>query len=243
MGRDYSDFDRSLYRGFCYHRAMSQSSNSFTGLPVLYSFRRCPYAMRARLAIAKANQAVELREVVLRDKPDALLSASPKGTVPVLVLQDGSVIDESYDVLRWAFEQHDPDGWLPADSTDLEWLVGNNDGEFKRNLDGYKYPQRHPERSREEYRSAGEAWLEDLNTRLTAAPYLAGSQAGAADIAIMPFIRQFVNTDPEWFASRPYDALAKWLDEWLQSELFAAVMNKYAQWQPGDDPVTFPERN
>jgi len=212
--------------------------------PVLYSFRRCPYAMRARLAIALSGVKVELREVVLRDKPPSLLSFSPKGTVPVLVLSDGQVIDQSLDVLLWALGQHDPDGWMDIDTTELNRLVEWNDGDFKRNLDGYKYPERYPDsdKTAEECRSDAESWLVELNSRLSNTENLLSDRPTAADIAIMPFMRQFANTDPEWFASSPYPDLRRWLSSWIESTLFIGIMKKYPQWHAGEAPTFFPER-
>jgi glutathione S-transferase len=208
-------------------------------LPVLYSFRRCPYAMRARMAIAEAGISVELREVLLRDKPQALLEASPKATVPVLVLQDGSVIEESFEILLWAFSINDPDGWLQDKGADLAEMVTQNDGEFKQNLDGYKYPQRNTEKTRSAYRDDGASWLGVLDDRLQSSDYLAGDTPSALDIAIMPFIRQFAHTDLAWFESSPYLSLNRWLSAWKNSELFLSVMHKSPQWQPGDPPQVF----
>jgi len=209
-------------------------------LPILYSFRRCPYAMRARLALMVSGQSVVLREVVLRDKPAAMLDISPKGTVPVLQLADGTVIDESYEILLWALEQNDPGNWLAADRQELDALVRRNDFDFKLNLDGYKYPERHPEKARDEYRESANRYLSDLDIRLRDAAYLAGTKPGAADIAVMPFIRQFANTDRDWFESAPYPDLRKWLAGWLKNELFLGVMDKYPQWVPDQSPVVFP---
>ncbi|MDG2155864.1 MAG: glutathione S-transferase [Gammaproteobacteria bacterium] len=208
-------------------------------LPILYSFRRCPYAIRARLAIAQAGVAVQLREVLLRDKPQALREVSPKATVPVLVLPDGQVLAESFDIVQWALSGYERGSWRPAESSGLRELVAQNDGEFKRNLDGYKYPDRHLEHSREEYRAAGELWLAELDHRLALSPYLAGDHPGAADIAVLPFVRQFVNTDTEWFATAGYFTLNAWLTAWLASPLFISVMNKYVPWQPSDEPIVF----
>ena len=214
-----------------------------TDFPVLYSFRRCPYAMRARLAVAISGIKVELREVVLRDKPPSLLAFSPKGTVPVLVLSEGAVIDQSLDVLLWAFAQNDPDGWLDIDQELFVELVARNDGEFKRNLDGYKYPERYPDsdKTAEQCRADAESWLSELNERLSAAENLLGEHPTAADIAIMPFIRQFANTDAEWFKNSPYSELRRWLESWVESPLFLSVMNKYPQWSKGDAETWFPD--
>ena len=210
-------------------------------LPVLYSFRRCPYAMRARMAIAKSGLAVELREVLLKDKPQSLLDASPKATVPVLVLPDGTVIDESSDILIWAFGKNDPDRWLFGRHAELSEMVAQNDGEFKTNLDGYKYSEWHTAKSREEYRDDGARWLAVLDKRLSSSQYLAGDSPSAIDIAIMPFIRQFANTDLAWFEASSYQQVARWLNFWLNSELFLSVMQKYPKWQAGDPVLVFPK--
>ena len=167
-------------------------------LPILYSFRRCPYAMRARLALAASGLACELREVVLRDKPTDLLEASPKGTVPVLVLPNGDVIDQSLDIMRWALRQHDPEQWLrPERDTPsaMEALIAQCDDEFKADLDRYKYPDRYPGADPLAHRQAGAAFLASLETRLSATACLFGSQASLADMAIAPFVRQFAHTD------------------------------------------------
>lgn len=156
-------------------------------LPVLYSFRRCPYAMRARLAIRHAMIKVELREIELRSKPTQMLAASPKGTVPVLVLADGAVIDESLDIMRWALQQNDPGEWLQVN--DFEALIQTNDSSFKYNLDRYKYADRYPEYPAGFYRQQGELFLAELERRLMRTQYLCGSYFSIADAAIAPFIR------------------------------------------------------
>lgn len=196
--------------------------------------------MRARMAIAKAGIAVELREVLLRDKPRALEEASPKATVPVLALPDGQVIEESIDILLWAFAINDPDGWLHDSNADLVDMVAQNDGGFKENLDGYKYPQRNTGKTQEECRDDGATWLAVLDDRLHSSDYLAGDKPTALDIAIMPFVRQFAHTDLHWFEASPYQALGRWLDGWKNSGLFLSVMHKYPQWQPGDKVLVFP---
>lgn len=190
--------------------------------------------MRARMALAKAGITVELREVVLRDKPRALIDASAKATVPVLVLVDGTVIDESHDILLWAFGRSDPDSWLPDIRTELAEMVVQNDGEFKKNLDGYKYSDRHSEKTRDAYREAGARWLAVLDDRLRSSAHLSGDTPTALDIAIMPFIRQFANTDLKWFETSPYQSLRRWLNFWVNSELFLSIMHKYPQWKQGD---------
>lgn len=216
-----------------------------TTLPVLYSFRRCPYAMRARLAIAYSNAQLELREVVLKDKPTQLMEASKKATVPVVVLPDGRVIDESRDIMRWALQQNDPDGWLYADDNDwlweLEGLIQENDFVFKQHLDRYKYADRHPEYPMEYHREQCENTLKKLDRQLEINQgFLVCDRLTLADTAIFPFIRQCAHVDREWFYQTEYQALQAWLDQLLESELFQSIMHKYPQWQPGDTPVHFP---
>lgn len=205
-------------------------------LPVLYSFRRCPYAMRARMALWVAGITVELREVKLAAKPPALIAASPKGTVPVLVLPDGSVIDESLDIMRWALAQSDPEGWgLREDAG----LIAVNDGAFKHHLDRAKYPGRYEEDGVTDHRAAALALLAPLEARLAEAPFLCGETRSLTDIALLPFIRQFAAIDPAWFTAQGLPRLQFWLDSLLASDLFAAVMPKFAPWQEGDAPVLF----
>lgn len=205
-------------------------------LPVLYSFRRCPYAMRARMALWLAGVVVELREVKLAAKPPALLAASPKGTVPVLVLADGTVIDQSLDIMRWALSHNDPEGWLAGDDAAL---IAANDGPFKHHLDRAKYPGRYDEDGITDHRAAALALLAPLEARLAEADHLTGETRAFTDIALFPFIRQFAAIDPEWFAAQPLPHLQGWLARLLASDLFGAVMGKFAVWQAGDPPVLF----
>lgn len=205
-------------------------------LPVLYSFRRCPYAMRARLAIAVSGMQVELREIKLSAKPPAMLEASPKGTVPVLVLPDGTVIDQSLDVMHWALALSDPEGWLERDDPAL---IERNDGPFKHDLDRYKYPERHGSDALA-HRESGMVFLRELNERLGGGPQLCGEARGLADMAVMPFVRQFAAVDPAWFDGQPLPNLRRWLAGHLESELFASVMGKFVPWCEGDLPVIFP---
>ncbi|MEO8343270.1 MAG: glutathione S-transferase [Gallionella sp.] len=198
-------------------------------LPVLYSFRRCPYAMRARLALYASGVAVELREVSLRDKPASMLAASPKGSVPVLVLPDGGVIDESWEIMQWALHQHDPEGWLGQDNSFIAAanpLIIENDTTFKYHLDRYKYAERYPEYPRSHYRSEAEIFLRQLEDRLRTTHFVLGDSMSIADVAIFPFIRQFAAVDNNWFAQTSYPLLQRWLDIFLGSELFKAVMKK-----------------
>lgn len=200
--------------------------------PILYSFRRCPYAIRARLAIAYAGIKVEIREIDLKHKPEHLLFISPKATVPVLLLSDATVVAESLDIMHWALAQHDPDNWLFVDAqsnTLLHW----NDGEFKYYLDRYKYADRYPEFSEDYYRQHAEVFLAELDARLSNNPYLAGQHFSLLDAAIFPFIRQFAAVDNVWFTTSHYRQLKRWLQEISLSGLFASVMDKHAVWKPG----------
>jgi len=205
-----------------------------TPAPILYSFRRCPYAMRARMALWAAGVTVELREVKLAAKPAELLAASPKGTVPVLVLADGAVIDQSLDIMRWALAQDDPEGWLAGDDTAL---IAANDGPFKHHLDRAKYPGRYEEDGATDHRAAALALLAPLEARLADAPFLSGETRALTDIALFPFIRQFAAIEPEWFAARPLPRLQGWLEGLCACELFAAIMPKFSPWKAGDPPV------
>ncbi len=207
---------------------------------VLYSFRRCPYAMRARLAIAYSQIAVELREVVLRDKPAEMLAISPKGTVPVLQTPQGEVIDQSLDIMHWALGQYDPEQWLcPRLNHQIDALINHNDHDFKGCLDRYKYPDRHPEHAQAFYRQQGEQFLQQLEQLLTVHRYLLADRPCLADMAIMPFIRQFAAVDQAWFDQAGYPKLQAWLAHLLALPLFAQVMNKYAPWQSGQRGVLF----
>lgn len=204
-------------------------------LPILYSFRRCPYAIRARMAIAYASITLEMREVALANKPAAMLAISPKGTVPVLQLSD-RVIDESIEVMRWALSQSDPENWLAVDSQqEQSTLIEENDNEFKGWLDKYKYWDRYPEQSQQDYRIKAENFLSTLELRLQQNSYLLGDNICMADIAIFPFIRQFAFVDKPWFDDADYPLVQRWLNQFLQSKLFEQVMEKHALWQQPDD--------
>ena len=211
--------------------------------PILYSFRRCPYAIRARMALAVSGQICRLREVVLRDKPPSLVEISPKATVPVLLLPDGTVLEESVEIMLWALEQNDPEGWLSteiATREELLNLIGANDGDFKEHLDRYKYAPRFEGADPIEHRTAAEVFLGRLDALLADRPYLFGDKPSLADVAIAPFIRQFANTDRPWFNSTPYANLQAWLNNFLESEDFLQSMKKYKQWHTGDRPLLFP---
>jgi glutathione S-transferase len=197
--------------------------------------------MRARLAVQSSQQEVALREILLRDKPAPFLAASAKGTVPVLQLPD-SVIDESRDVMIWALTQNDPEGWLdmPAEGMDL---IATCEGPFKQALDHTKYAVRFPDLDESEQREKAMVFLRVLNARLENTRYLMGDQIRLADMAILPFVRQFANTDRAWFDAQNLGPLTQWLDEFLGSDRFARIMTKYAPWQDGQDDVLLPQTN
>ncbi|MDA5194311.1 glutathione S-transferase [Govanella unica] len=208
-----------------------------TDLPILYSFRRCPYAMRARLALAVSATSCRLREVALKNKPAEMLAVSPKGTVPVLVTADGQVIDESLAIMTWALGRQDPEDWLaPSDGG----LIAENDGPFKASLDRYKYPSRYDLADPLPYRAEGIGFLTRLNGLLEQHPFLAGEQRSLADMAIFPFVRQFAEVDRVWFDELPMKPLQTWLATQLAAPLFQAVMGKYAPWKSGQDEPFFP---
>lgn len=211
--------------------------------PILYSFRRCPYAMRARLALSSARLDIRVREVVLRDKPAEMLAASPKGTVPVLVLEDGEVIDESLDVMRWALAQHDPEDWLGADAAKTDALIAQNDGPFKRTLDRYKYPNRYEAEGADpiENRDTGLAILQNLSQRIAAhGGQLFGPAPTLADMATFPFVRQFAHTDMDWWETAAPGPVKTWLAGHKESARFRAIMAKYPQWVPGGAEPALP---
>ena len=190
---------------------------------VLYSFRRCPYAMRARMALRYSGVPLSIVEVSLKAKPAEMLAASPKGTVPVLVCADGSVIEQSLDIMHWALARHDPDNWLQPGCAAL---IEDNDTRFKVLLDRYKYAIRYPEHPMEYYRAQGAEFLQRLEDVLARSPYLAGPALSMADVALAPFVRQFAHVDRDWFEQAPYPRLNAWLERFLASELFSSVMKK-----------------
>ena len=191
----------------------------------LYSFRRCPYAMRARMALCYAAIAVIIEEVSFKNKPEKMLELSPKGSVPVLVLNEGTVIDESLDIMLWALEQHDPNQW-GGYLEESQALIAQNDGVFKQALDRYKYPNRYPDEDCTHAREKGIEFLNLLNARLQQQKYLSSNFITLADIAIFPFIRQFAHVDKEWFYAQNWQPLTDWLDKHLQSDLFKTIMDK-----------------
>jgi glutathione S-transferase len=195
-------------------------------IPVLYSFRRCPYAMRARMALLVSGMAYAHREVVLRNKPAAMIAASPKGTVPVLVLADGAVIDESLDIMRWALTHNDPEQWLPgADAS----LLATFDTAFKHHLDRYKYAVRY-DTDPLVHRAEGLAILAELDRRLAERGYISGAGRGFDDIALFPFVRQFAGVDAGWFDANAPQHVRKWLAALIASDLFDQAMARNAPW-------------
>ena len=196
--------------------------------------------MRARLALAVSGLAVEHREVVLRDKPQKMLEVSPKGTVPVLVLPDGEVVDESEEVMLWALGKNDPQHWLEPEAESLDAmrsLVRRTEDEFKAHLDRYKYSNRYEGVDSEEHRELAKVFLHELDARLAKTAYLHGERFAFSDAAIAPFVRQFANTDKAWFNAQPWTSLSRWLEEFLASDLFVGVMGKHAQWVSADQPI------
>jgi glutathione S-transferase len=198
-------------------------------MTTLYSFRRCPYAMRARMALRYSGVAVDIVEVSLKAKPAEMLALSSKGTVPVLSV-DGQVIDESLAIMRWALARHDPQDWLLKDDPQAQQaiadLIDENDRVFKVHLNRYKYAERYPEQPMTFYRAEGEVFLRRLDELLEGRDYLLAQHPSLADVALMPFVRQFAHVDREWFAQTPYRRLQAWLQRFLESELFTSIMKK-----------------
>lgn len=208
-------------------------------MPVLYSFRRCPYAMRARMALAASAIPVALREVLLKEKPPELIAISPKATVPVLVLTNATVLDESLEIMRWALDQNDPFQWAIDEDTLSYWVAGC-DGEFKHWLDRYKYADRYPENTAEHYRNSAEQFIQRLESALTRAAWITGPQPRFADVALFPFVRQFAAVDAVWWHRAPYPMTRRWLNHWLDSPLFSVVMKKFPRWHSGMREAYFP---
>ena len=211
--------------------------------PILYSFRRCPYAMRARLALDASGQSCELREVVLRDKPSEMVSASPKATVPVLIDEEGAVIDESLDIMLWALRRHDPECWLRPEYGDLDsmlQLIKHFDTEFKHHLDRYKYPSRFVDADASVSREGASKSLTLLDEKLRGRGFLFGDRAALADFAIAPFVRQFSSVEPEWFERQPWSDVHRWLKSIVGSQRFTRVMRPLKPWIPGTAGVAFP---
>ena len=204
--------------------------------PILYSFRRCPYAMRARLALAYSGIDYEHREILLKNRPDELYALSPKGTVPVLQLNDGTVIDESIDVMKWALAQSDPEYWYTENIEVQNSLIDQNDGDYKKWLDKYKYHVRFKDGSYEEYQYAVGEILKIYESILSKSSYLCGDKITLADMALFPFIRQGAHVDLVWFNAQ-FPILSKWLIIFKESELFGIIMKKYAVWKTGENGI------
>lgn len=209
---------------------------------LLYSFRRCPYAMRARMALAQAGVNPEHREIILRDKPAHMLAVGERGTVPLLALDDGTVMEESVEIMDWALARNDPNNWLRnrADPARSE-LLAQNDGPFKRDLDRYKYPERFPDEDVESLAGARGRAVKHLEAieALLVMPYLDGEDLGFFDAAIFPFIRQFSAVDRLWFAGLPLPRIVDWRARMLEHPHFTRVMKKVPLWSEGGDPIDF----
>jgi len=207
-------------------------------LPILYSFRRCPYAIRARLAIRYSNLQVELREVDLKNKPSEMLLTSPKATVPVLIINDNTVLDESLDIMLWSLQQSDTHNWLQSSQhKKIDQLIQQNDESFKVDLDHYKYADRFPEQTATFYRQQGEEFLMILEQKLTQHKYLINDSISLADVALFPFIRQFAYVDIKWFETSDYPNLRNWLTYWLDSDLFRSIMRKQVCWSSESNDI------
>jgi glutathione S-transferase len=210
------------------------------GRPILYSFRRCPYCIRARIAIAKAGIICEMREVDLKNKPQCMLDISPKGTVPVIFLPGSKVLEESLDVMRWALKENDPDGWLNHPEDEVNRLIKICDVEFTRAIHEYKYPERFENGDPKKGRAIAMEFLKNLELRIAAKGFIVGETPSLADIAILPFVRQFAMVDWNWFDDCGLMRLRIWLNYFTDNPLFEAVMEKYSVWQPGDPVDVFP---
>ena len=210
-------------------------------IPILYSFRRCPYAMRARLAIYVSNIKVQLREILLRDKAPEFLLASAKGTVPVLVTQK-EVIEESLDIMVWSLKQEDPEHWLNMPTEGYNW-ISRNDGPFKKALDHTKYSTRFPDLDAKLERAKALEFLTDLNLQIGNSKWMFGKNCSLADMAVLPFIRQFSNIDSHWFYSQNLPNVQKWLNYFLETNHFLQIMKKYSVWTANNPPIIFYKSN
>ena len=206
-------------------------------MPILYSFRRCPYAMRARLAIYVSGLQVELREILLQDKAPELLLASPKATVPVLITNK-EVIDESFDIMVWCLKQSDPEHWLAMPDEGYEWIL-RSDGPFKEALDHTKYSVRFPDLDPKLEQAKALKFLTDLNLQIGNSNWVFGAGCSLADMALLPFIRQFSNIDKNWFYGQNLSNVYRWLDHFLRTDIFIKIMKKYNMWSVGNQPVIF----
>lgn len=216
-------------------------------LPILYSLRNCPFAMRARIAIYRSQLPIELREVNLKNKPERMIEASPKATVPTLVLTSNHVIDESLDVMLWALKESDPDDLFqsitlgaPAQrQQNILSLINLFDAEFKGHLEQYKCAKRYHETNLEACRKTCEQYIQNLEERLSSHTFLIDDNESLADIALLPFIRQFAKVERQWYLTSPYPLVKKWLNQYLQSAMFTKVMAKYPLWSEGSEVSMF----
>jgi len=206
-------------------------------LPILYSFRRCPYAIRARMVLLHSKIQCEIREVKLSNKPKEMLEISPKGTVPVLLLGDGGVIDESLDVMLWAIEHSDPKNLLDPGKEKVVELIKINDGEFKYAVDRYKYSSFYPEKSMIEYRKMGGFFLKKIESYLEEHKFILGGKVSLADLAIFPFIRQFCRVDIDWFNFSPFKKTKEWILTFEKSKNFTKAMKKMKPWTTDGEPT------
>lgn len=222
------------------NQSVSTQANSF---PILYSLRNCPYAMRARIAIFKAKQTVLLRDVVLSNKPKEMIAESPKGTVPVLVLTNKMVLEESLEIMLWALNETDPNDLLHKnDPTAVEQMleiIQLFDDEFKESLEQYKCAKRYKENNIEQCREKCEQYLQQLEQRLANTQYLMSNKESLVDIALVPFIRQFARVERQWYLQSPYPNVRQWLNNYLQSPMFTKVMAKYPLWLDNHEVVLF----
>jgi glutathione S-transferase len=216
---------------------------NLNALPILYSLRNCPYAMRARIAIFKAKQSILLRDIVLSNKPEEMLTASPKATVPVLVLPNGTVLEESFDVMLWALNETDPDNLLHSENEEalpeMLKLIETFDQEFKTCLEQYKCAKRYRENNISECREVCEQFIRQLEHRLSSHAFIMSDKESLADIALLPFIRQFARVERQWYLQSPYPNVRQWLNHYLQSPMFTKVMAKYPLWTDNHKDVLF----
>ncbi len=209
-------------------------------LPILYSYLDSPYCMRARMAIARSGVSCDMREINPKSMPQAMMDLSPKGSVPVVLLPEGKVLDESIDIMRWALGRNDPEGWLNHPEDEVHKLIQINDEQFVQAVLQYKYPERYEDISVEKARDTGFEFLKDLEVRIAAKGFVIGETASLADIAIFPFVRKFALVDWMWFDDCGLIRLKIWLNYFMDSELFSVVMENYSPWQPGDPVDVFP---
>ncbi len=212
-------------------------------LPILYSLRQCPYAMRARMGLLLADQKVMLRDIVMANIPNEMFAVSAKGTVPVLLFDDGSVIDESIDIMIWALKKNDPNNLLsvPEENTfsDMIDLIRRNDSEFVEALNKYKAASRYHDVDEVYCRQHCELFISELEQRLMKYDFLMGATPSLADYAILPFIRQFSRVDRKWYLQAPYPNLKRWLEKHYQNPMFSKAMKKYPQWLDNKEPIVF----